>query len=209
MKRLCLASILVLVLAGAASAAGIGFGVKGGLNMANLHGTDAENLDWKTGFAAGAFANIAFTPVISLQPELLYVMDGASEGVLGIQIDFKVDYIQVPVLVKFDIPVAGSIIPALYAGGYVGFLSGAEIEASYEEESESIDVKDFTKSMDYGLSFGAAIDFHLASVTLIFEGRYNYGLTSIDDGWAEALEEEEIELDIKNHSIMFMAGVGF
>lgn len=209
MKRLALASILVILAAGTASAAGVGFGLKGGLNMANLHGTDAENLDWKTGFAAGAFANIAFTPVISLQPEVLYVMDGASENLLGIEINFNLDYIQVPVLVKFDIPVAGTIIPTLYAGGYVGFLSGAEIEASYQDDSESMDVKDYTQSMDYGLSFGAAIDVHLTSLTLSFEGRYNYGLTTIDDGWAEALEEEEIDLDIKNQSIMFMLGVGF
>ncbi|MDD3642713.1 MAG: porin family protein [Candidatus Krumholzibacteria bacterium] len=209
MKRLCLATILVLVLAGAAAAAGVGFGVKGGLNMANLHGTDAENLDWKPGFAAGAFAEIALTPVVSLQPEVLYVMNGASESFLGIEIDFNLDYIQVPVLVKFDLPVAGTIVPTLYAGPYVGFLMGAEVEASYQGESESMDVKDYTKSMDYGLSFGAAIDVNLAAATLIFEGRYNYGLTTIDDGWAEALEEENVELDIKNHSIMFMVGVGF
>jgi hypothetical protein len=202
-----------VLLAGGVSAAELGFGLKAGLNMANLHGTDADdlNLGWKTGFAAGAFANIAFTPVISLQPEALYVMDGASMSVLVVDVDFKVDYIQIPVLVKFDIPVAGTIVPALYAGPYIGFLMGAEIEASYEDESESVDVKDYTKSMDYGLTFGAAIDFNLAAAKLFFEGRYNYGLTTIDDSWGEDVFGEPGlgELDIKNHSIMFMVGVAF
>lgn len=210
MKRLCLAAILVLALAGAAASAEVGFGVKGGLNLANLHGTDAENLNWKPGFAAGAFANISFTPVVSLQPEILYVMNGASEDILGIEINLNFDYVQVPVLVKFDVPVAGTIIPALYAGPYVGFLTKAELEASYQGESASQDVKDYTKSMDYGLVFGAAMDFNLAAVTLVFEGRYTYGLTTVDDSWGELDDPpSDEEADVKNHSIMFLAGVAF
>jgi len=210
MKRFLIVPIIAVLLAGGASAAEIGFGAKGGFNMANLHGSDAENMDWKTGFAGGAFLNVSFTPIISLQPELLYVMDGASEDLMGFELNFNLDYVQIPVLVKFDLPVKGTIVPAFYAGPYVSFLTGADWEVSYGDASESVDVKDYTKTTDFGLLFGAEIDVHLSAVTLTFEGRYNYGTVTVDDGWANAFEEPERgELSIKNHSIMFLAGVAF
>lgn len=212
MGRLCLVVCLaILFAAGGTSAAQAGFGFKAGPNMANLHGDDAENLDWKIGLAAGGFLNLSLTPIVSLQPELLYVQNGASlDGIFGINVKFSLDYFQLPLLAKFDIPVVGTIVPTLYAGPYVGFLSSAEVTASLGGWSETIDIKDYVSSTDYGFVLGGAMEFGLGLTSLFFEGRYVHGLAGLDDGLSDAFENDEPqETDLKNRSIMLLVGFSF
>ncbi|MGF1556389.1 outer membrane beta-barrel protein, partial [Paucihalobacter sp.] len=74
---------------------GVDFGIKFGANFANI--SDASGLDNKTGFHAGAFAALKFNDKVALQGELLYSQQGAkfSPG------DFNLDYVNVPVIVKY------------------------------------------------------------------------------------------------------------
>jgi hypothetical protein len=56
--------------------------------------------------------------------------------------------------------------------------------------------------VDFGLVFGAGVAFPLGSVQLIIDGRYDLGLSDIND------YEGDTE-SIKNKAWQFMAGVGF
>jgi hypothetical protein len=49
------------------------------------------------------------------------------------------------------------------------------------------------------------VGFEVGEVILVFDGRYDLGLTSIDDGLSDTGED----LDLKNRAWAFMAGVGF
>ncbi|WP_304038414.1 outer membrane beta-barrel protein [Mesonia mobilis] len=67
------------------------FGVKAGVNLANLN-TDGD-IDGKTSFYLGAVAEFGLSESFALQPELVYSMQGADE--------LDLSYINIPVLAKY------------------------------------------------------------------------------------------------------------
>ena len=56
------------------------FGIKGGLNLTNLHSDNFSDSHLKTGFHVGVFSKIPVTPGFSVQPELLYSLKGSKIG---------------------------------------------------------------------------------------------------------------------------------
>ena len=71
---------------------------------------------------------------------------------------------------------------------------------TFEEEE---DIKDSTKSIDFGLVLGAGFDYMLESGCVTFDVRYVLGLTTIDD------PEVGDAADVKNTGIQFLVGYGF
>ncbi|MCR9182363.1 MAG: PorT family protein [Flavobacteriaceae bacterium] len=153
MKRLSII-LFSLLFSITAYSQGVDFGIKFGANFANI--SDVSGLDNKTGFHAGAFAAIKFNDNVALQGELLYSQQGAkfSPG------DFNLDYVNVPVIVKYYL-VQGLNIQL---GPQFGFLVNDNIDGG---DPEAVD---FSAAMGvgYDLPFGLRID-----------GRYNLGLTDI------------------------------
>lgn len=207
---LCLS--LVLFQAGSLSAEALDFGIKGGINIANVHGEDVgDDGEWKNGFAGGIFLDWGITPVFGIQPELLYVQDGAREKFLNADLFLKFNYVQVPVLAMIDLPVGGSLIPVLYAGPYVSFLLDSKLTVEVEDNSVTGGLEDYTKSYDTGFVFGVALDFSLGTGKMTIEGRYNLGMTEIDDGIGTGITglEDVEKSDMKNQSWMVMVGFAY
>ena len=71
----------------------IAFGVKAGLSLSNLTNS---RLNVRPGLVIGGFANIRFNDYVALQPELQYAMQGGKYD----DLTTKLDYIQIPVMVK-------------------------------------------------------------------------------------------------------------
>jgi len=142
----------------------IQFGVKAGVNLANVtNATDSKTL---VSFNGGALVKIPLTEALSLQPEVLYSAQGAKFD--GGKINFN--YINVPVLVTYTLPVG----VFFQTGPQVGILMSAKEK---EDGGESTDVKDFTKSTDFSWAIGAG--YLIPDVNLGFNLRYNLGLTKI------------------------------
>lgn len=159
------------------------FGVKAGVNFASLTG-DNEGLDGLTSFHLGGVANIGVSEKFSVQPEVLYSMQGASYD--GGEI--KLDYINVPVLAKFMVAEGFSI----EAGPQIGFLVSAK------EDGE--DLKDFVKGTDFSGVLG--VGYKLTS-GLNFGARYNVGMSNIIDSDLEDAGE------LKNGVIQLSVGFMF
>ena len=168
------------------------FGVKGGLNIATLGG-DAEDAKSLVGFHVGGFAEIKLSDKFAIQPELLYSTQGAKfEGTDGdADYDDKLDYLNIPVMAKYYVAEGFS----LEAGPQIGFLLSAK------EDGE--DVKDFYKSIDFGVNFGAGYDF---TENLSAGVRYNLGLSNIYDFPEEA---EDFFGDVKGNNSVFSISVGY
>ena len=196
MKRLIVALALVALMSGNVLAEGMTFGFMGGLNLANVTGDDVEDNEIKLCFGGGVFMNFPMTEVISLQPELLYMMKGMELGTYD-DAGVRMSYIDIPVLAKFTVPMDGAFAPCFFAGPYIGFNTSAE---SYNED-DVYDLKDQIKSTDYGLVLGGGVDYAIGEGILIFDARYAIGLTTIDDTTNED--------DVKNTGIIFMVGYGF
>ena len=157
------------------------FGVKGGLNLAKL--TDQDDSKVRPSVYAGGFANIAFNESLSLQPELLYSGQGAkyTEKISNTDFVTKLGYINVPVMVQYR------IVPEfiLEAGPQVGFLTGAKVKSG----KVTVDVKDQTKSVDFGLGFGVGYQFPIG---LGVGARYMFGLTKVFEGDDDAKSKNSV-----------------
>ena len=206
MKKIILSVALLLAAGFSASAQeDIKFGVKAGVNFATFGG-DADNADTRTGFHAGIVAEFKLSENFSVQPELLYSQMGAksesSESFAGVtyrsEVTAKYDYISLPILAKYYIIEGLSI----EAGPQVGLLVSAKGEstesAGGETLSSSGDLKDTTKSIDFGVAGGVAYDL---SMGVFFQARYYAGLSNTYDGEGSG--------DIKNSAIQLSVGYKF
>lgn len=77
MKKILLSAVAVFTF-GLTNAQDVSYGVKGGLNLSNLSG-DIEDAKSLFGAHVGAFAEIKITDKFSVQPELLFSMQGAKQ----------------------------------------------------------------------------------------------------------------------------------
>lgn len=181
-------------------------GVKAGLNLANLSGDDApDNSETRTGFSGGAFFMYQFSDMFAVQPELLYSMKGATENGnfegFSYDAEYKLDYFEIPVLLKFIIPIKGSgVKPSIFAGPSVGFNMSAKVKVESGDESFEEDIED-VKSTDFGLVVGGGLGFPVGNGELGVDIRYILGLSTIDDS-AE-------NYDVKNGVINFNIYYGF
>ena len=170
---------------------GIRFGAKAGVNIANLTGDDADDLDSKIGFHVGAVVEIPISDVFAFQPELLYSTQGAkfefSDGLEKLESKAKYNYLNIPLMAKFYVAEGFS----LQAGPQIGILLSADIE-----RERSFDVKDETKTIDFGINFGAGYQLESG---IFFDARYNLGLTTTDD--------TDFDGDVKN--VVFQISLGY
>ncbi|MBX3257521.1 MAG: PorT family protein [Chitinophagaceae bacterium] len=152
----------------------IKFGIKAGANFSKFSGEDAKIEDlspkFRTGFAGGGFVNIGLNEMFSLQPELLYSMEGTTYKESGEKATYKTDYINVPVLVQYNNP------SGFYAetGPQIGYLVSAKI--AYD--GNSVDIKDSFKKINFSWGLGAG---YKLSNGLGIGARYNLGITKIAD----------------------------
>ncbi len=172
------------------------YGAKAGVNIANIVGDDAGNANSFVGFNAGLFVQVPLNNKLFLQPEILYSAQGSKSSLFveGSNYDaiLKINYINVPVLLKYYIDSKF----ALEAGPYVGFLTSAKVKVKGNGISETVDVKDAFKSVDFGLGFGFNYDF---SDKVFANARYSAGLSKIGDSGTDD--------DVKNS--VFQIGLGF
>jgi len=197
-------AVILAALASSAFAMDLEFGAKGGLNLGSMWGSDKDSLgtdtSMRTGFLGGAFLGAAVNESFGARLELLYAQRGQKTtvdmGPLGSEeFTLKLDYVEVALYGVGMVPVNETVDVHVFAGPYVGFLNTAEVANGTTE-----DIKDFIKSMDFGIGVGAGLGFAASDMfKIIIEGQYNIGLMSVDD--------TENELTIKNQGIGFTAGV--
>lgn len=171
--------ILFICLAFAAVATGqnsVKTGVKGGINFATFTGADAT-YDSRTGFVIGGFAKFSLpdTPY-SIQPEIHYSQRGAVDD--GNEI--RIDYLDVPVLLKYSFSQGGSVQPNLFAGPYASMRLSAEQEGGAGGLfGGSSNIESQTESVDYGALIGAGFDVEVGTSIFTVDARYGFGLADV------------------------------
>jgi hypothetical protein len=210
MKRLMIVALVALCVAALLpQTLSAGFGIKGGYSLSKFSLAPSNpflpfpivNLPSPLG---GIFFNLKLGP-LAIQPEVLYVRMGSKFELEGTGLQYRMDYIQVPVLLKMSIIPLGPIRPVIYAGGYGAYLlkaNGAIIEGG--AVGPYTDASDQFEKYDYGVVGGAGIEFKLPGLSFSIEGRYNYGLKNI---WIPVDIDDTMAW--KNRSMMVLVGIGF
>lgn len=154
------------------------FGVKGGVNFSNMYIDDVHDNNVLTSFSAGIFYLIPITDFAAFQPEIIYSRKGSeltyNNAFVTGKAQFKLNYIEVPLLVKGNLSKNISV----HAGPYIAYLLDAKVVnksdgATYNFE-DNLNNDNFNK-IDVGLSAGIGLDFDIIGIG----ARYNYGLTNV------------------------------
>lgn len=179
------------------------WGLKAGVSVANLYGDDVNHSDVRQGFSGGLFFNYRFNSRWAVQPEVLFRTKGAElepglTGENGVA-DYDFGYLDIPVLAKYYIPAGNMLRPNIYAGPEVGFkLYG---------ESNNSEIDEDLKDAEFGMAFGAGLDFNLGSDPANFVRTvglnlgYTLGLTDIFDTPAQP--------EARNGALLAALSIGF
>ena len=183
MKKLIV--IALLLTAGLASAQSdfLRFGIKGGANFSNVRGNvDQIGFNTKTSYHIGALVEISLLGNLSIQPELLYSVQGSKveHGTLGKE-DFESKYVNLPIMAKFYL-ISDRLSVEL--GPQFGFM----IDDNWAEQYDA-------QSFDFSLGGGLSFDL---TRNLFVQARYLAGMTEFSK-----------EADIKNSNFQLSAGLKF
>jgi hypothetical protein len=207
------------------------FGIKSGANFANVYNVE-DSLDYKTrtGFIIGGFYRFDLNNHLAIQPEAYYSMKGTKVGSVetyeylggtvteAYDYNLKLNYLEIPVLLKYKIPTRGKLKPNLFLGPCMAFKLSARLTGSYKYEENyaypgesgyvsytgNIDEElDEVKTTDFGLIIGAGVDIEMGSSSLVIEARYNWGLTGLSK-FADASDP-----GAKNAAFTLMMGIAF
>ncbi len=167
LASLALASVLMI---GTATAQKVKFGIKGGLNVYDIHNSNGTNYDPVVGFHIGGLAHIHLTKRFALQPETFFSANGANYKNGPTETRYNTGYIQVPVLLQYMI-LDGL---RLQAGPQVGFL----VSAKSKTGDLKTDVRNDLNAVDFGLATGAS--YLVPNTGFGFDARFNLGLSDIN-----------------------------
>jgi len=166
MKKIFLAALLLVSISGFSQK--FQLGIKAGANISNFNGT-FEDVKTKSlvGFYGGAFVGLYLGNHFSIQPEALISTQGAKLRNVSTDEDFKLTYLNIPVLAKYE----------FNGGCYLetGPQAGINVSGSRFENEK---VKDLTKSADFSWAFG--LGYH-SPFGLGIGARYNLGLSKVSD----------------------------
>ncbi len=176
MKKLSI-TVLLFALSTCAFAQTFSFGPKVGINVSNYSGGDI-NSDAKVGYHLGGILNFGFGEIFAIQPEVLFSTQGAKVENAGSKKDFKINYLNIPVMLKFRIA----------TGFYVeaGPQAGVRLSESIPDQT----INSFAKGLD--LSLGAGFGYQ-SDGGLGVGLRYMAGISKVGD-----FSGREISPDFKN-----------
>ncbi len=169
------------------------FGVKGGVNFTNMTSDGFEDNKSRTGFHLGVLAEIPVSDRFSVQPEVLYSTQGTEDERPNFTNEYKLDYIQVPLIAKFYL-IDGL---ALEAGPSFNFLVNEE----YKFDNGALDLEadsELASTFEFAGAFGASYKFNNG---FFVNGRYVQGFT-------DAFDSDSFDDDAINNN-GFQLGVGF
>ena len=190
-KKILLISIAILTLTTTVkSQEKIQFGIKGGVNFTNMSSDILIEKEYKTGFHIGVLSEIPFGDKFFLQPEINYSTYGSKgkEIMFGgspITTEYKLDYIQIPILVKIY----------LYKGFSIEIGPSFNFLVNEKKIRESNTITDIVEKFEFSGILGVS---YKLSRGLIGSFRYTNSLTN-------ALNQDYSE----TNNYGFLIGIGY
>ena len=206
LKTVLLTALLVTLPAMVAGQSALG--IRGGLSIASFGGDDAEDLDSKTGLSISGFFDVPLSGIIGFQVGAGFVQKGFTETELGIDVELKLGYIEVPLLLTLSPTTSGNVGFDFFVGPSFGFNTGCDLSVTddsttltFECDDPSLDID--IKSYEVGAMVGAGLNLALTeNASLVLDVFYNLGLTKIDDSGAA-------DDDVKNRAFSILVGASF
>lgn len=196
----------------------LSFGMNIGASLSN-HWSPAEDsaeyersTSGESGVAIGFFMNWSLGKLFAVQSELSFVDKGATHNIDipsfpygAIEVTYAMQYLVIPISLKFYPLTIGTVRLYTGAGGYYAFL----INGTYSFRNEFIPNFDEKlsdiKSGDGGFFFSSGFQFKLSSFRVHLEYRYSMGLVDITFPTGPGFPE----IALRNMAHLLLVGVSF
>ena len=163
------------------ASAQVQFGGKVGFDLTNFWGSDVEH-GMKPSYQVGLLMEYKMSPKFAIAPEVVFASQGGKYKALDLNffnldiektVTFNTNYINIPVMLKYYVTPAFSVD--------LGPQLGVNVYSKYSIEGvdDAIDVKDNTKTVDFGVGLGGT--YNLTNNAFV-QARYTMGMTKVFDG---------------------------
>jgi hypothetical protein len=169
---------------------GARYGLTGGLNLSTFDGDGLGPTSNRHGFIGGFVLVTPFKPSFSTQLEALYAMKGMKSlsSTTANSATFKLNYIEIPVMLRGDAPVSIPIKPFAFTGPAFDFQVSCGSDAVANGRTTSASCDDIASSsssgvefrkFDVGWVFGGGLGFDVNNRRVSVSARYEVGLRGI------------------------------
>jgi hypothetical protein len=153
--------------------------------MTTVDGDDAGDVGNRTAFGLGVQLQTAVGNAAFFGTGLNYMMRGFKEEDPSGTATFKLNYIELPLLLGYRFPTSGAVRPYVMGGGHVAFKAGCQVAGESGGVSASMSCEDAgieVKSTDFAAVGGAGLNFLAGANTVSVDLRYSLGLQDISEG---------------------------
>jgi len=202
MKRASrLLAVLIMILPGALLPADLT--IKAGVNQSKLLSKVSGH--WATGYLIGAAVSFRLSDRFELQPEVFFIRRGDGIGfpeiIPGMTSKITLDYLEMPVLLKWSFLRKPKFRMAVLGGGYAALNLRAASRTEYEGLVFTEDLKGDVNKTDFGLVAGVGLEMTLGKTRLSLDVRDSLGLAKINGFLSND--------DWKNVCLSVILGLGF
>jgi len=127
------------------------------------------------------------SPSLAIEPQVLFTSKGAKFEDSSGGGSIKMNYVQVPVLLRITAAPSGTMRPFVFGGPAIALKASCDLEGLVGGTSTSISCDQLEsdgvkfKSVDYGLIVGGGLAFDVGGRTLSVGARYDHSIAEIDD----------------------------
>lgn len=179
--------VCALLLASSPAWAETQLGAIAGINFASLNIDAVSSLGVRSSFAVGGMVDQSITKRLGVRVEPMFLSKGAKtsqNNLYSATVDeakFKLDYIDVPILARFDL--AETPTRAYLLGGVgVSFSTSLDGEFTVGGAKETVDFTNAFSSTDVSADLGLGVGFPAGTGRVTVDGRVAIGLVNINDG---------------------------
>lgn len=158
---------------------GMYYGLRLGLGLATVN-SDDNRLDGgsaQAGLNLGALVGFQLSPAapVYFETGLFYTEKGGKGYVDGSKFTYDLNYLEIPLVVKYKYEIDDDLSVQPLAGGYIAFGVGGKVKNYRDRDTYSSFSEDFFKRFDGGLKIGCGVEYQLIYAELA----YDIGLANI------------------------------
>jgi opacity protein-like surface antigen len=201
MRKLIVTLLIALPLFGFSQ-----FGIKAGLNFANVTGVESFSSSNESGFHIGVFLAPPSKSIIGNRTELLFSRQGYNYTTATNTGTVNLDYIMLPTSMAINVTKYASIL----FGFQMAYLINAKADTTNKSTGSTNpyqNIMDYYNRFDYG--FGLGVEFHPFKGLLV-GAKYNISLQKLyQDAAQNGQMPSFADVDAKNNLVQIFAGWRF
>lgn len=157
------------------------YGIEAGMNFATIKGNYPQKLSSTTGILIGVNAGYNLFDILQVESGLYLSQKGVTRilftDIQGIE---TYNYLEIPINLKYDLPVPEPGKTFIFAGVYGAKLISAGVNPDNEGQSSAVNLGEILPATDYGLNFGIGQGFNVSSGMMNIKVEYSRGLSTLD-----------------------------